>query len=387
MASRAPPLARVVSRFLHRDAALDRDQIAPLQLLRGLAASGVVVEHLLERYVRRGAIAHDLPDFTTRLGQTGVATFFAISGFIMVYIALREDRRSPSGWSFLRNRFLRVAPLYYLTTLTIVAFGWLAQEVGARTTIAARLPNVSEFLLSFAFIPHRGVNGLIQPIYELGWTLHYEMFFYLLFAAGLAVLARRGAFLVLAVLGLLVAAGTGIDAPPDRVGVSVAAYVFTRPIMGYFAIGIVIALVRHRIGDRLPVLPMSVIAAVAVAALGIAVIDASRIVAMTAIAVAVTVTVLTTPTTTRRSEGFAAFSRAFGNASYSIYLTHSFVLGAFASATVSIVTRGMPALVAMAVLACAVCFGVGWLSWRLIELPIAEALRGRRPSKAELVAP
>jgi exopolysaccharide production protein ExoZ len=168
--------------------------------------------------------------------------------------------------------------------------------------------------------------------------------------------------------------------------VSVAAYVFTRPIMGYFAIGIVIALVRHRIGDRLPVLPMSVIAAVAVAALGIAVIDARRIVAMTAIAVAVAVTVLTT-TTTRRSEGFAAFSRAFGNASYSIYLTHSFVLGAFATATVSIVTRGMPALVPMAVLACAVCFGVGWLSWRLIELPIAEALRGRRPSRAELVAP
>ena len=378
---------RLVSRLISRDAALDRDQIAPLQLLRGLAASGVVVEHLLERYVRRGAITHDLPDFTTRLGQTGVATFFAISGFIMVYIALREDRPPPSGWSFLRNRFLRVAPLYYLTTLMIVAFGWLAQAMGARTIVAARLPNVAEFLLSFAFIPHRGANGLIQPIYELGWTLHYEMFFYLLFAAGLAVLARRGAFLVLAVLGLLVAVGTDIDAPPDRVGVSVAAYVFTRPIMAYFAIGIVIALVRHRIGDRLPVLPMSVIAVVAVAALGVATIDPSQIVAMAAIAGAVAVTVLTTPATTRRSDGFAAFSRAFGNASYSIYLTHSFVLGAFASATVSIVARGLPSLLAIAALACMVCFGVGWLSWRLIELPIAEALRGRRPSRAELVAP
>ena len=387
MASRVPPRATMVSRLLHRDAALDRDQIAPLQLLRGLAASGVVVEHLLERYVRRGAIAHDLPDFTTRLGQTGVATFFAISGFIMVYIALRADRGPPSGWSFLRNRFLRVAPLYYLMTLLIVLFGWLAQGVGARSGVASRLPNATEFLLSFAFVPHRGVNGLIQPIYGLGWTLHYEMFFYLLFAAGLAVLKRRGAVLVLAVLGLLVAAGTGIDAPPDRVGVSIAAYIFTRPIMGYFAIGILIALVRQRIGDRLPMLPMSVIALVAVAALGVAAIDPRQIVAMAAIAVAVAVTVLTTPATTPRSDGFAAFSRAFGNASYSIYLTHSFVLGAFASATVSIVAHGTPALVAMAVLACTLCFGVGWLSWRLIELPIAAAVRGRRPSRAELVAP
>ena len=381
------PEIPLVSRLFSRDAALDRDQIAPLQLLRGLAASGVVVEHLLERYVRRGAIFPDLPDFTTRLGQTGVATFFAISGFIMVYIALRPGRRPPSGWSFLRNRFLRVAPLYYLMTVLIVVFGWLAQEMGARTGAASRLPTIAEILLSFAFVPHRGVNGLIQPVYGLGWTLHYEMFFYLLFAAGLALLAQRGAFLVLAVLALLVAAGTGIDAPPDRIGVSVAAYVFTRPIMGYFAIGIVIALVRHRIGDRLPVLPMTVIAVVAVAALGIAAIDPSQIVAMVAIAVAVAATVLTTPATTRRSEGFAAFSRAFGNASYSIYLTHSFVLGAFASATASIVARGTPALVAMAVLACTVCFGVGWLSWRLIELPIAAALRGRRPSRAELVAP
>ncbi len=377
----------LVSRLFSRDAALDRDQIAPLQLLRGLAASGVVIEHLLERYVRRGAIAHNLPDFTTRLGQIGVATFFAISGFIMVYIAMRESRRPPSGGSFLRNRFLRVAPLYYLMTLMIVAFGWLAQGVGARTGVASRLPNATEFLLSFAFIPHRGVNGLIQPIYGLGWTLHYEMFFYLLFAAGLAVLKRRGSFLVLGVLVLLVAAGTGIDAPPDRVGVSIAAYVFTRPIMGYFAIGIIIALVRHRIGDRLPVLPMSVIAFVALAALGVATIDSNQVVAMAAIAGAVAVTVLTTPATARRSDGFAAFSRAFGNASYSIYLTHSFVLGAFASATVSIVAHGLPALLAMAALACMVCFGVGWLSWRLIELPIAAALRGRRPSRAELVAP
>lgn len=377
----------LVSRLFSRDAALDRDQIAPLQLLRGLAASGVVVEHLLERYVRRGAIPGDLPDFTTRLGQTGVATFFAISGFIMVYIALREGRRPPSGWSFLRNRFLRVAPLYYLMTVLIVLFGWLAQSMGARSGVASRLPTATEILLSFAFVPHRGANGLIQPVYGLGWTLHYEMFFYLLFAAGLAVLARRGAFLVLAVLGLLVAAGTGIDAPPDRIGISIAAYVFTRPIMAYFAIGIAIALVRHRIGDRLPVLPMSVIAVIAIAALGIAASNPNQIVAMAAIATAVAATVLTTPATTRQSEGFAAFSRAFGNASYSIYLTHSFVLGAFATATAAIVARGVPALVAMAALACAVCFGVGWLSWRLIELPIAELLRGRRPSRAELVAP
>jgi exopolysaccharide production protein ExoZ len=378
---RSPLLAR----FRLRPVDLGRDQIAPLQLLRGIAASGVVVEHLLERYVRRGVVHGDLPGFTTVLGQVGVATFFAISGFIMVYISLRESRRPPSGWTFLRNRYQRVAPLYYLTTMLIVAFGWFAQRIGAGSNF--RMPSATEFLLSFAFIPHRGGNGLIQPIYMLGWTLHYEMFFYVLFAAGLAFGVRRGTYLVLAMLCALMIAGTGINAPPDKIGLSVAAYVFTRPIMGYFAIGIVIALIRHRFQDRLPRLPLSAIAAIAVVALGAAALAPSYAAAMAAVGVALAATVLITPVTRNHAGLLATGCRAFGNASYSMYLTHSFVLGAFAAATASIVGRGPAALVAMAALACMVCFAVGWLSWRLIELPIAEALRGRRPTRAELVAP
>lgn len=372
-----------------REPQLDRDQIAPLQFLRGIAASGVVVEHLLERYLRRGAIANDMPDFTTVLGQVGVATFFAISGFIMVHISLR-DGRNPSSWGFFRNRYLRVAPLYYLTTILIVLFGWMSQRIGAGGSFT--MPTATEFLLSLAFIPHRGGNGLIQPVYGLGWTLHYEMFFYVLFALGLALGARRGAYLVLGALCVLVIAGTGIDAPPDKVGLSVAAYVFTRPIMGYFAIGIVIALVRHGLGGRLPQLPVPLIATTALVALIAAACAPGDRTAMAATALALAATVLLVPAPESRSDVFSAFSRAFGNASYSMYLTHSFILGAFASATASIVARGTPALVAMAVLACVVCFAVGWLSWRFVERPLARVLsarilNGRRQSRADLVAP
>lgn len=369
----------------HRESALDRKQIAPLQFLRGIAASGVVIEHLLERYLRRAAIPDTLPEFTSLLGQVGVATFFAISGFIMVHISLRDDRRPPTGRAFLRNRYLRVAPLYYLTTLLIVLFGWVAQRFGAGAGF--RMPTATEFALSFAFIPHRGANGLIQPIYGLGWTLHYEMFFYLLFAAGLALGARRGAYIVLGALCLLVIAGTGINAPPIKIGLSIIAYVFTRPIMGYFAIGIGIALIRHRLGDRLLTLPAPMAAAIALTALIAAALAPSDRTSMAAIAVALAATVLVSPAHKGPTDAFSRFSRAFGNASYSMYLTHSFVLGAFASATASIVARGTPALIAMATLACVMCFAIGWLSWRLIEQPIAKALNGRRQSRADLVAP
>ncbi len=364
-------------------ASVERDQIVPLQFLRGLAASGVVVEHLLERYARRGALPVGVPEFCAKLGQTGVATFFAISGFIMVFIALRNGRTTPSGPAFLRGRYLRIAPLYYLTTVAIVAYGWVTHI--ARPDPAYRLPTAAEWLFSAAFVPHRGVFGPIQPIYELGWTLHYEMFFYVLFAIGLSLWGRRGAFGVLGALGFLIAVGPFVDAPPDAYGLRVAAYVFTRPIMGYFAIGIAIALLRHRFLHRLPRLPVPIMAAILLLALLLAALDYNRATTMAAIAVALAVTIL--PCAAAGTGRFAAFSRAFGDASYSIYLTHTFLLGAFAALTASAAMRGLPALTAMALLACLLCGIAGWLTWRWVELPIARRIRGRRPSEVELTAP
>ena len=356
-----------------------RDRIETLQILRGLAASGVVVEHLLERYARRGALPGDLPDFAGRLGQIGVATFFAISGFVMVYIAIRPDRDPPSGRAFLWSRFARIAPLYYLTTLLAVACGWIVNRVGA--TPAYRLPTVTEMLLSFAFVPHRGVHGVIQPVYALGWTLHYEMAFYGLFALGLALWGRRGAGLVLVTLGLLLVAGTQVGAPPEAVGPRIVAYVFTRPIIGYFAIGMVIALVRQSAWGRLPVVSMRVTMPIVLSALAVATLDLSVVSTMIAIALALGLAVLPAPPA-QASPGSVpgvsrVFGRAFGDASYSIYLTHSFVLGAFAAATAPMAARGAYGLLAMVGLGCIVCAVTGWLSWRLVELPIAARIRRR----------
>lgn len=359
------------------------DQIVLLQLLRGVAASGVVVEHLLERYARRGAIPGDLPDVTARLGQTGVFTFFAISGFIMVYITARDDARTMSGAAFFKSRVLRVAPLYYLTTLLMMAFAWFTQSLSTRG--AWPLPSVTDFIMSFLFIPHRGVNGLIQPVYVLGWTLHYEMFFYLLFAIGLAMGVRRGTAFVLLVLGALVVAGAWIPAPAERWGLAVIAYVFTRPVMLYFAVGIVLALVRQRIAKRLPRVSVPVVLIVVGVALTIAAAGHGRAITLAAIAVALGMVVLTEPATAHGPLG--ALARAFGDASYSIYLTHSFLLGAFAAATGMIAARSGALLATCVAVACLICFAAGWLTWRFVERPLTDRLRRKRSARAELVAP
>lgn len=375
----------------------DPAQIVPLQWLRGLAACAVVVEHLIERYARRGILPLDTPDFAGRMGQTGVFAFFAISGFIMVHISLRSE--SARGWRagarFLRNRYLRVAPLYYLTTLLMILFAGATRSLGTHGDY--RAPGVRELILSFAFVPHRGTEGNLQPVYGLGWTLNYEMFFYLLFAGGLMLGARRGAWAVLALLAVLITMGAGWHAPIEPIGWPVLAYVYTRPVMLYFAIGILVALLRDRLQVRTPAWPAWVMALGAAFALAIAVVgpggpggsEMDRAQPATLAAITLGLMLCTIPTV--RPGGapwLERLSRALGDSSYSIYLTHSFLLGALAALSAPLIVKGgIVALVAMALLASLICFVAGWLVWRLVERPISDALRHRRLNPAEAVAP
>ncbi len=81
--------------------------IASIQYLRGAAAIAVVIFHQFQ------GRAYGLFD----LGKYGVDLFFVISGFLMV--AMTESRETtPIG--FLKDRIVRIVPLYW--TATLVAF-------------------------------------------------------------------------------------------------------------------------------------------------------------------------------------------------------------------------------------------------------------------------
>ena len=82
-----------------------------IQHLRALAAIGVVLFHAAER-----SGLH----FT--IGAAGVDVFFVISGFIMWIITAG---RPVTPNAFLRERILRIVPLYWLATAVMV-FGALA---------------------------------------------------------------------------------------------------------------------------------------------------------------------------------------------------------------------------------------------------------------------
>jgi exopolysaccharide production protein ExoZ len=152
--------------------------IANLQVLRGLAALGVVLVHT--HFALDDGVATELQ---------AVSVFFVISGFIMTYIT-RED----SG-QFLTQRIIRIVPLYWLCTLIMIAAACF--KGSGRAWSDGTIENIAKSLF---FIPYRDAVGNVYPLLLVGWTLNIEMLFYALFALSLAVSRRWAPLLTCAAL-------------------------------------------------------------------------------------------------------------------------------------------------------------------------------------------
>lgn len=152
------------------------ERIAPLDALRGLMAWAVALYHfgILTRAFTPGSWASSI---ATVLGLHSVGGFFMISGFCLFHLhgGMRIERAALQR--FYWQRFVRIAPLFYLVLLLHVVAG---TAVAAGFSWARLLEN-----LTFTF-------GAIHPNHAMvtgGWTIGLEMLFYASFP-GLAVLLR-----------------------------------------------------------------------------------------------------------------------------------------------------------------------------------------------------
>ena len=353
--------------------------ILALQCLRGIAAGMVVADHLIERLVRRGVYPEQDFSYAVSLGHRGVAVFFVISGLIMVYTTIGEFGKPGAPGRFFKRRFLRIAPLYYLTTAAMIAFHYA-------TSGTHDLPSTRDLARSILFVPYSNGEGLLQPVYALGWTLEYELFFYALFAIGLRFPQKVGLALITAALLLLVGLGaTVVDANAPSGPFHYIAVFFTRPIMLYFVMGVALGLARASIGETLSTrIPDWLTAACIALALVLTAYwnePAGFLVVLACTAAAGLVT-----QAPPRTGWFARFSRLLGDTSYSLYLTHSFILGAVAWLMARAPAQGPLGLA----LQCAVAFGVSLLvamaSWRWLEQPIAAWVRKLRMARVSPAA-
>ena len=153
--------------------------------LRALAALGVLVTHV---GLWVGFTASDRTGHYLARLDVGIAIFFVLSGFLLYrpFVARRMDGRPrPGTRAYLRNRFLRIYPAYWLALTVLV----VVLDVRDRDEIQGLWDFVTFYGLLQSYSAHTALGGLQQA-----WTLTNEIAFYLvlpLWAAAAAWLGRR----------------------------------------------------------------------------------------------------------------------------------------------------------------------------------------------------
>jgi len=190
-----------------------------IQVLRAFAAVTVVVFHT----------GYTLPFLVRPFGSFGVDVFFVISGYIMARIL---DPANPSSSDFFfRRRLLRIVPPYwFFTILLYLAALRLPQLMGATRA------SFVELLKSLFFIPFMKSDGLTQPLLFIGWSLNYEMFFYLALDLGLLLHKRLGIWIGAAIvlLTMLACSPFAAQSAVARFYASDISLEFLLGILGYY---------------------------------------------------------------------------------------------------------------------------------------------------------
>ncbi len=318
-----------------------REQLDTVQALRAIAALCVVGMHIPA--IERGAFGVDL--------------FFVISGFIVCHVAAADPGQ------FLLKRIIRVVPLYWLCTLALFGLALTAPQL-----MGATRADSDELLKSLFFVPFVKSNGNVHPLLYLGWTLNYEMLFYALFAFALMVAPRRALALEVALLLGLFTLGRVVDFE------HVMLEFWTAPIVIEFVFGIAAYHVWR--AGLLQRLPAAAAVAIAIAAwLLMASLRSSDAMRPLLWGLPAVVLFLATLSLARRWH-VPALWLLIGNASYSLYLTHAYVIQALQKQVIQLDAFG-PTQVALMLLAVALCCALAVACFLLIERPSNLWLRRR----------
>jgi len=345
-----------------------------IQVLRFFAAAAVVAFHA-------AGVAPDgfkVPDgavaFALSYCGRGVDLFFVISGFIIFYATrifytTHDARLTPA--EFLRRRIERIVPLYFFVIFAVTMLGvTLPATFGTPDWFTPR-----HILKSLAFIAFTDGE---MPVVYVGWSLEYEMYFYLAVALLMALTRDVWRNIVVIFSGLVTLGRIpGVDAALGHYSF------FADPMILEFVFGVIVGgvFVNGRVSW-----PMQVAAACAIAA--VLVTDPASRVIVSGVPSACLVAAAAFVSRKRIDPSWPELAMArLGDASYSIYLAQVDTVS-LASTSIAGLFPAIPPL-PLVVVTTGIVVALGLLLNILVERPLlkfSRRLGGVRPP-GRIVAP
>jgi peptidoglycan/LPS O-acetylase OafA/YrhL len=217
-----------------------RNKLQVIQILRGVAASVVVLHHFSSAFRDYGkGTSYIVSSKIGELCSFGVDIFFIISGFIMFYTQFSDKSHTQGGFTvaakFVKNRVKRIFPLYWFWT-TVLLLLWLFSYA-----LKSHDYSTKYIICSYLLIPMESKPEYFHPLLDQGWTLSFEVYFYLIF--GLTLIFKKhitNIFWMTLMFGLLYVIGS-----MDLLGVE-GKYLFTSTLVLEFLFGGVLAIIYMR---------------------------------------------------------------------------------------------------------------------------------------------
>jgi peptidoglycan/LPS O-acetylase OafA/YrhL len=359
-----------------------KKKLSNIQNLRAYAALLVVLSHTIGRAIRDdidvGSFISENPNYVV-LGHIGVDLFFIISGFIMIVSTNKSaaEYSCQDVFNFYIKRGIRIAPIYWALTL-FAAFLLYVYPEGFSFRSKPELKWVIDSLL---FIPAVTSDGLPSPVLGVGWTLNFEVYFYLIF--GVSLLTRSPFFFSSMII--LVGATFGIILENEgAINGYYKSYldIILSPLLLEFMIGMVIAklYLNNKLGllkNRLSNYLLGLIALLIMVTIHPTT-DYQRVIYWGTAATAIFFIFITSTEGDARlksSEGinnmWERVSLTLGEASYSIYLVQVFSIPAFSVIFSQYISSGLIYIIL------SIIFTVlsALIFWMYFERPLTTRLR------------
>ncbi|ELY2859501.1 acyltransferase [Cronobacter sakazakii] len=168
-----------------------------LQAVRFFAAFAIVVYHAARqlRLSSENELINRVYEILSTKLELGVDVFFVISGYV-IYSSYQS--RNKSAGEFIIDRIIRVAPMYWVTSIIFILMLHINFNLYPISDIS-----FTGIIKSLLFIPSLNLEGKYLPVLSVGWSLNLEMMFYASFSLCILLFKRRIFISIISVVSLV----------------------------------------------------------------------------------------------------------------------------------------------------------------------------------------